>query len=99
MTLSNATGRLLFSIGRTNHSLGDFIAGLVDHSVESLWDVRIRRGCTPPGRFLNSHFHYKIMSCPHHLMRPGLARPFHDRSWLMLHTLFPQPEPEWLQEF
>ena len=98
MTLSNATGRLLFSIGRTNHSLGYVLAGLVDHSGESLWDVCIRRGCARLGRSLNSHFHYKGMSCLHHL-RTGLARPFHDHSWLMLDTLFPQPRPEWLQEF
>ena len=99
MTLSNATGRLLFTIGHANHSLGDFLTGLVDHRVESLWDVRIRRGGARWGRFLHSHFHYKGMSCPHHFIRLGLARPFHDHSWLMLDTLFPQPNPDWLQEF
>lgn len=50
-------------------------------------------------RFLNSHFHYKITSCPHHFIRLGLTRPFHDLCWLMLDTLFPLPNPEWLQEF
>jgi hypothetical protein len=50
-------------------------------------------------RFLNSHFHYKIMSCPHHFIRLGLTRPYHDFYWLMLDTLFPLPRPEWLQEF
>ena len=50
-------------------------------------------------RFLNSHFHYKIMSCPHHFIRLGLTRPFHDLCWLMLDTLFPLPRREWLQEF
>jgi hypothetical protein len=48
---------------------------------------------------LNSHFHYKIMSCPHHFIRLGLTRPFHDLCWLMLDTLFPLPRPDWLQEF
>ena len=50
-------------------------------------------------RFLDSHFHYKIMSCPHHFIRLGLTRPFHDLCWLMLDTLFPLPRQEWLQEF
>ena len=50
-------------------------------------------------RFLNSAFHYKIMSCPHHFIRLGLTRPFHDFCWLMLDTLFPLPRPEWLEEF
>ena len=50
-------------------------------------------------RFLNSQFHYKIMSCPHHFIRLGLTRPFHELCWLMLDTLFPLPKPEWLEEF
>jgi hypothetical protein len=49
-------------------------------------------------RFLNSKFHYKIMSCPHHFIRLGLTRPFHDLCWLMLDTLFPLPQREWLEE-
>jgi len=39
------------------------------------------------------------MSCPHHFIRLGLTRPFHDLCWLMLDTLFPLPRREWLQEF
>jgi len=50
-------------------------------------------------RFLNSQFHYKILSCPHHFVRLGLTRPFHDSCWVMLDTLFPLPRPEWLEEF
>ena len=50
-------------------------------------------------RFLNSQFHYKILSCPHHFIRLGLSRPYHDVCWLMLDTLFPLPQPEWLVEF
>jgi len=50
-------------------------------------------------RFLNSQFHYKIMSCPHHFIRLGLTRPYHDVCWLMLDTLFPLPSLAWLEEF
>ncbi len=50
-------------------------------------------------RFLNSQFHYKIMSCPHHFIRLGLSRPYHDFCCLMLDTLFPLPHQEWLEEF
>jgi hypothetical protein len=50
-------------------------------------------------RFLNSQFHYKVLSCPHHFIRLGLTRPYHDLCWLMLDTLFPLPKREWLEEF
>jgi len=50
-------------------------------------------------RFLNSQFHYKIMSCPHHFVRIGLTRPYRDVCWLMLDTLFPLPQTDWLEEF
>jgi hypothetical protein len=50
-------------------------------------------------RFLNSNFHYKIMSCPHHFIRLGLTRPYNGLCWLMLDTLFPLPQKEWLEEF
>jgi hypothetical protein len=50
-------------------------------------------------RFLNSQFQYKMLSCPHHYVRLGITRPYHDLCWLMLDTLFPLPKPEWLEEF
>jgi hypothetical protein len=50
-------------------------------------------------RFLNSQFHYKVLSCPHHFIRLGLTRPYHDLCWLMLDTLFPLPKHEWIEEF
>lgn len=50
-------------------------------------------------RFLNSQFHYKMLSCPHHYVRLGLTRPYRDVCWLMLDTLFPLPKPDWLEEF
>ena len=50
-------------------------------------------------RFLNSQFHYKVLSCPHHFIRLGLTRPYHDLCWLMLDTLIPLPKRDWLEEF
>lgn len=44
MSPSNATSRILFTIGHSNHDLGDFFAALVEHGVESLCDVRSRPG-------------------------------------------------------
>ena len=44
MTPSNATSRILFTIGHSNQDLGDFLAVLVHHGVESLCDVRSRPG-------------------------------------------------------
>lgn len=49
-------------------------------------------------RFLNSQFHYKVLSCPHHYVRLGLTRPYKDVCWVMLDTLFPLPSSEWLQD-
>lgn len=51
------------------------------------------------GRFLNSQFHYKIASSPHHFVRIGLTRQYKDFCWLMLDTLLPLPKDEWLEEF
>ncbi|HKV25163.1 MAG TPA: hypothetical protein VJN93_11285 [Candidatus Acidoferrum sp.] len=50
-------------------------------------------------RFLNSQFQLKVLSCPHHFVRLGLTRPYDKRCWLMLDTLFPLPQREWLEEF
>jgi hypothetical protein len=50
-------------------------------------------------RFLNSQLQHKILSCPHHFVRLGLTRPYHDLCWVMLDTLFPLPQRDWLQEF
>lgn len=50
-------------------------------------------------RFLKSHFHCKVLSCAHHFVRLGLTRAYHDVCWLMLDTLFPLPQAEWLEEF
>ena len=77
---------------------------VVDHDWRGFVDAALTsdRGAnqaTRLERFLNSHFHYKILSCPHHFIRLGLTRRYHDYCWLMLDTLFPLPRPEWLQEF
>jgi hypothetical protein len=76
----------------------------VDHDWRSFIDnaLACSRGANLVARlegFLNSLFHYKIVSCPHHFIRLGLTRQYHDLCWLMLDTLFPLPQPEWLEEF
>jgi Protein of unknown function, DUF488 len=40
MILSNLTRNALYIIGHSNHDLGDFLAILVHHGVETLCDVR-----------------------------------------------------------
>ena len=77
---------------------------MVDHDWRNFADAALSplRGANLASRlerFLNSQFHYKIMSCPHHFIRLWLTRPYHDLCWLMLDTLFPLPKPEWLDEF
>jgi uncharacterized protein (DUF488 family) len=44
MTLSNNIYNRLFTIGHSNHDLGDFLAILVQHGAKTLCDVRSRPG-------------------------------------------------------
>lgn len=44
MILSNTIRNMLFTIGHSNHDLGDFLAILVQQGVETLCDVRSRPG-------------------------------------------------------
>ncbi len=50
-------------------------------------------------KFFNLQFPQKLMECPHHFARLGLTRPLRGRCWLMLDTLFPLPQSDWLREF
>jgi hypothetical protein len=77
---------------------------VVDRDWRGFMDAALAEGRGPNRvarleRFLNSQFHYQIMSCPHHFVRLGLTRPYHDVCWVMLDTLFPLPKAEWLEEF
>ena len=91
-TLVLSSGEVLRDLPMVDRDWRDFVdAALAE-----------RRGANRVGRlegFLNSQFHYKILSCPHHFVRLGLTRPYHDLCWLMLDTLFPLPKREWLEEF
>ena len=44
MTPSNASSHTVFTIGHSNHDLGDFLAVLVHHGAQTLCDVRSRPG-------------------------------------------------------
>jgi hypothetical protein len=91
-TLALRSGEALRDLPVVDRDWRDFIEA-------SLSPVRGANRAARLDRFLNSQFHYKIMSCPHHFIRLGLTRPFHDLCWLMLDTLFPLPKAEWLEEF
>lgn len=91
-TLVLASGEVL----RDLPVVDDAWRGFVDYALAP------SRGANPVARlerFLNSQFHYKIMSSPHHFIRLGLSRPYHKYCWVMLDTLFPLPQREWLEEF
>lgn len=91
-TLALSSGEVLRDLPVVDRDWRDFIdAALADNRGAN----RVAR----LERFLNSHFHYKLLSCPHHFIRLGLTRPYHDLCWLMLDTLFPLPRLEWLEEF
>lgn len=49
--------------------------------------------------FFNRNIRTRVMDSPTHFVRIGLPRPRRDehKCWLMLDTLFPQPDPAWLQ--
>ena len=91
-TLALPSGEVLRDLPVVDRDWRDFIDAAL---VEGRGANRIAR----LERFLNAHFHYKVTFCPHHFIRLGLTRPFHDLCWLMLDTLFPLPKSDWLQEF
>jgi len=91
-TLALPSGEVLRDLPVVDRDWRDFIDA-------ALASTRGANRCARLDRFLNSQFHYKIMSCPHHFIRIGLTRPFQEFCWLMLDTLFPLPKPEWLEEF
>jgi hypothetical protein len=91
-TLALLSGELLRDLPVVDRDWRDFIDAALAAGRGANRTARLER-------FLNSQFHYKIMSCPHHFIRLGLTRPFHDLCWLMLDTLFPLPKLEWLEEF
>jgi hypothetical protein len=91
-TLVLPSGEVLRDLPVVDHDWRDFIDAALSPARGANRLPRLER-------FLNSAFHYKIMSCPHHFIRLGLTRPFHYFCWLMLDTLFPLPRPEWLEEF
>jgi hypothetical protein len=91
-TLALPSGEVLRDLPVVDRDWRDFVEAALAETRGANRTARLER-------FLNSHFHHKIMSCPHHFIRLGLTRPFHDLCWLMLDTLFPLPNPEWLQEF
>jgi len=91
-TLALLSGEVLRDLPVVDRDWRDFIDAALSPSRGANRTARLER-------FLNSQFHYKIMSCPHHFIRLGLTRPYHEVCWLMLDTLFPLPRLEWLQEF
>jgi len=91
-TLALPSGELLRDLPVVDRDWRDFIES-------ALAECRGANRVARLERFLNSQFHYKILSCPHHFIRLGLTRPYHELCWLMLDTLFPLPKPEWLEEF
>jgi hypothetical protein len=91
-TLALSSGELLRDLPVVDRDWRDFIDAALAESRGANRVARLER-------FLNSQFHYRILSCPHHFIRLGLTRPYHDLCWLMLDTLFPLPRPEWFEEF
>ena len=91
-TLALNSGEVLRDLPVVDRDWRDFIDSALDESRGANRLPRLER-------FLNSQFHYKIMSCAHHFIRLGLTRPYREVCWLMLDTLFPLPKPEWLEEF
>ncbi|MGC1619415.1 MAG: hypothetical protein WA765_13075 [Candidatus Acidiferrum sp.] len=91
-TLALSSGEVLCDLPVVDRDWRDFIGAALAENRGANRTARLER-------FLNSQFHYRILSCPHHFIRLGLTRPYHDLCWLMLDTLFPLPKQEWLEEF
>jgi hypothetical protein len=91
-TLALSSGEVLRDLPVVDRDWRDFIDA-------ALGEGRGANRATRLERFLSSQFHYKVLSCPHHFIRLGLTRPYHDLCWLMLDTLIPLPKQDWLEEF
>ena len=91
-TLALSSGEVLRDLPVVDRDWRDFIDAALAESRGANHVPRLER-------FLNSQFHYKVLSCPHHFIRLGLTRPYHDLCWLMLDTLIPLPKRDWLEEF
>lgn len=91
-TLALASGEVLRDLPVVDRDWRNFVEAALEPSRGPNRAARLER-------FLNSAFHYKILSCTHHFVRLGLTRPYHELCWLMLDTLFPLPQGDWLQEF
>lgn len=46
--------------------------------------------------YFNRSIRARVMDSPAHFVRIGLPRPSQDKCWLMLDSLFPQPDVAWL---
>ena len=91
-TLALPSGEVLRDLPVVDRDWRDFIEAALAISRGANRLARLKR-------FLNSQFQSKILSCPHHFIRLGLTRPYHDLCWLMLDTLIPLPKHDWLGEF
>ncbi len=49
-------------------------------------------------RFLRTQLPEKLLNAPSPFTRIGLSRPFKERCWLMMDTLLPLPQREWIAE-
>jgi hypothetical protein len=50
-------------------------------------------------KFFDLQLPRRLMESPHHFVRIGLTRPLRGCCWVMVDTLFPLPQPSWLNEF
>lgn len=91
-TLALSSGEVLRDLPVVDRDWRDFMDAALADGRGANRAVRLER-------FLNSQFHYKILSCPYHFIRLGITRPYQGVCWLMLDTLFPLPKYEWLEEF
>jgi hypothetical protein len=95
---ANLRARLVLQSGETLNSLPvvdrewrRFLSALIHRSSES--------GVSPaPEGFLNRSIWGKLMRAPYRFARVGLARgkQMEGKCWLMLDSLFPQPNAAWL---
>jgi len=89
--------RLVLTSGETLHSLP-----VVDRAWRVFMDEVVKRIAESPrpidlDRYLNRFVRQKVLQALHGFVRIGLTRPGDDhKCWLMLDSLFPQPEVSWL---
>jgi hypothetical protein len=86
-----ASGERLNSLPVVDREWRRYLYRVLDH-------LRRSQPNPQPEAFLNRSIRPRLLAAPQRLVRLGLARPTAGKCWVMLDSLFPQPQISWLED-